>query len=78
MRDETEDDQDLLDEGDPQDAEPEITEELPQPQSGFDQVVDEVLAGKWGSGQERRLRLSEAGINHAAVQKEVVRRINKR
>lgn len=44
----------------------------------IDLVVDEVLEGKWGTGQARRLRLSQAGIDHREVQAEIVRRRNPR
>ena len=32
------------------------------------QVAAEVLMGKWGNGNERRRRLTEAGYNYDAVQ----------
>ena len=32
-------------------------------------IAKEVLAGKWGSGKERKKRLKAAGYNYAAVQK---------
>jgi len=54
----------------------EESEELPTPETGFDRVVDQVLRGEWGKGQDRRLRLSQAGIDHVAVQKEILRRMN--
>lgn len=44
----------------------------------FADLVDEVLAGKWGNGQDRRRRLAEAGFDHVAVQKEIVKRANNR
>ena len=36
-----------------------------------DQIADEVLAGKWGNGDERKKRLTDAGYDYAAVQKKV-------
>lgn len=33
-----------------------------------DELVDEVLAGKWGNGQERKDRLTAAGYDYATVQ----------
>lgn len=39
-------------------------------------IVDSVLAGEWGKGQERRLRLRAAGHDHRKVQAEIVRRHN--
>lgn len=41
-------------------------------------VVDQVIAGEYGTGQDRRRRLEEAGIDHRLVQKELVRRMNHR
>lgn len=35
------------------------------------QLVDEVLAGKWGVGSERRSRLTQAGYDYDTVQKAV-------
>ena len=32
-------------------------------------IAKEVLAGKWGSGKERKKRLKAAGYNYAAIQK---------
>lgn len=37
------------------------------------QVAKEVLAGKWGNGNERKTRLAAAGYDYAAVQREVNR-----
>lgn len=36
-----------------------------------DQLAQEVLEGKWGNGQERRERLTNAGYSYAAVQAKV-------
>ena len=36
-------------------------------------IAQEVIAGKWGSGDERKKRLQAAGYNYDAVQKEVNR-----
>ena len=36
-------------------------------------IAQEVIAGLWGTGQDRRLRLTEAGYNPRDVEKEVVR-----
>lgn len=46
--------------------------------NNLDVVIDEIIAGQWGSGQDRRRRLEEAGYSHALVQKELVRRVNHR
>lgn len=40
------------------------------------QLAREVLKGKWGNGSERKKRLTEAGYDYAAVQKEVNRLCN--
>ena len=45
---------------------------------GFDDLVDQVLAGEWGTGQDRRNRLAKAGFDHRLVQAEIVRRANHR
>ena len=44
----------------------------------FDQVVEEVLKGEWGVGQEQRQRLSAAGFNHNEVRKAVTRLRNQK
>lgn len=36
-----------------------------------EQLAREVIAGKWGSGQERKDRLTKAGYDYSAVQKKV-------
>ena len=36
-----------------------------------DELAKEVLAGKWGSGQDRKNKLTEAGYDYDAVQKRV-------
>lgn len=38
------------------------------PQKTVDELVDEVLAGQWGNGQERKDRLTAAGYDYATVQ----------
>jgi len=35
------------------------------------ELAQEVLAGKWGNGQERKTKLTQAGYDYNAVQKEV-------
>lgn len=37
------------------------------------QIAEEVMNGKWGNGEERKKRLTEAGYNYSEVQKEVNR-----
>ncbi|NCB92515.1 MAG: hypothetical protein EOM40_08065 [Clostridia bacterium] len=35
------------------------------------EVAKEVIAGKWGNGDERKANLTQAGYDYAAVQAEV-------
>lgn len=39
------------------------------------EIADEVIAGKWGAGEERRRRLTEAGYDYNAVQAIVEKKI---
>lgn len=39
------------------------------------QLADEVIAGKWGNGSDRKARLEAAGYDYSAVQAEVNRRL---
>ena len=41
------------------------------PQKSVDELAREVIAGKWGSGEERRKKLAAAGYNYSAVQDRV-------
>lgn len=41
----------------------------------LDQIARQVIAGSWGSGDDRRRRLTNAGYNAAAVQAEVNRQL---
>lgn len=41
-------------------------------------VAREVLAGKWGTGQERRIALADAGYDPNAVKDEISRVVNNR
>lgn len=36
-----------------------------------DQLADEVIAGQWGNGEDRKKRLTDAGYNYNAVQNAV-------
>ena len=49
------------------------TPEPVAPTKSITEVAQEVLDGKWGNGNERKKRLTEAGYNYAAVQAEVNR-----
>lgn len=40
-----------------------------------EQVADEVIAGKWGNGTDRKLRLTAAGYNYEEVQKIVNKKV---
>lgn len=42
----------------------------PQPKP-IEQIADEVIAGQWGNGSDRKKRLIDAGYNYDAVQKAV-------
>lgn len=46
-------------------------EEKPQPTKSIDELAQEVIDGKWGNGEERKTRLTEAGYDASAVQKRV-------
>ena len=43
----------------------------PKPTKTIEQLADEVIAGKWGNGQDRINRLKAAGYNPSAVQTRV-------
>jgi len=43
----------------------------PTPKKSNEEIAKEVLAGKWGNGDERKRRLTEVGYNYADVQKAV-------
>lgn len=47
-----------------------------KPSKTVTEVAQEVLEGKWGNGQERYVRLTKAGYDYNAVQKEVNRLVN--
>lgn len=47
----------------------------PQPKP-IDQIADEVIAGQWGNGADRKKRLTDAGYNYDAVQKAVNQKVN--
>jgi CW_7 repeat len=44
-----------------------------QPNKSLEEVAQEAVAGKWGVGQERRLKLQQAGYDPREVEAEVVR-----
>ncbi|WP_295749389.1 N-acetylmuramoyl-L-alanine amidase [uncultured Holdemanella sp.] len=43
----------------------------PKPTKTIDQLADEVIAGKWGNGADRKNRLTSAGYNYDVVQAKV-------
>lgn len=48
-----------------------------KPQSKpIDQIADEVIAGQWGNGEDRKNRLTQAGYDYNAVQKAVNQKMN--
>ena len=53
-------------------------DEQPHPEGGkeLEAVAREVLDGKWGRGQERRMRLADAGYDAAEVDAAVVKLLN--
>ena len=50
-------------------------EKIPTTQDGIWQVVEDVIHGKYGNGNERKRRLAEAGYDYAYVQKKVNERL---
>lgn len=49
----------------------------PQPKP-IDQIADEVIAGQWGNGADRKKRLTDAGYNYDAVQNAVNAKLAKK
>lgn len=49
----------------------------PQPKP-IDQIADEVIAGQWGNGEDRKNRLTQAGYNYNAVQNAVNAKLTKK
>ena len=39
--------------------------------NNLDEIAQEVIQGKWGNGQERVNRLTNAGYNYSEIQKKV-------
>lgn len=62
----------------PEPEEVQLADQVVEHPTSLNDVVDQVVAGEWGKGQDRRQRLDKAGIDHVAVQKELVRRMNHR
>ena len=47
------------------------TKPKPKKKKSIETIAHEVIAGKWGTGSDRKKKLKEAGYNYEAVQKEV-------
>lgn len=48
---------------------PSVTEPTPAPaKKSNEEVANEVIAGKWGNGEDRKQRLTNAGYDYSAVQ----------
>ena len=66
----------------PEPEEVQLADQVEEPpavsNTDYERIVNQVVAGEWGKGQDRRQRLEAAGIDHVAVQKELVRRMNHR
>ena len=45
--------------------------EVPTPTKSIDEIAREVIAGKWGNGDDRKNRLNNAGYNYSEVQAKV-------
>ena len=43
----------------------------PQPQKSVNEIAQEVIAGQWGNGEDRKNRITEAGYNYNEVQNKV-------
>lgn len=48
-----------------------VVEYVKEPTKSIDEVAQEVIAGKWGNGQERANRLRSAGYSYTQVQNRV-------
>lgn len=50
-------------------------EPTPAPKKSNEEIAQEVIAGKWGNGEERKKRLTDAGYDYQAVQDIVNKKI---
>ena len=48
-----------------------------EPRKSIDEIAKEVRAGKWGNGNARKINLTNAGYDYAAVQAKVTELVNK-
>lgn len=46
-----------------------VIKPIPTPQASNEEIADEVIAGKWGNGDDRKQRLKAAGYNYDEIQK---------
>jgi N-acetylmuramoyl-L-alanine amidase CwlA len=54
-----------------------IEDKLSPKRKTVEELAQEVLQGKWGNGNDRRIRLTQAGHNYKAVQAEVNKLVGK-
>lgn len=54
------------------------TQKVDKSKKSISDLADEVIAGKWGNGDLRRLRLEEAGYDYKKVQKEVNKKLRRK
>lgn len=47
------------------------------PKKPIDEIVDEVIAGKWGNGEDRKGNLENAGYNYSEIQAKVNEKLKK-
>lgn len=52
-----------------------ITSKPTTPSKSNEEIANEVIAGKWGNGQDRRNKLAQAGYNYDAIQKIVNKKL---
>lgn len=49
-----------------------------KPKKSVTEIADEVIAGKWGNGDERKAKLEAAGYNYNEIQSKVNEKLNKK
>lgn len=55
-----------------------LTVAKPAKLKSSDKIADEVIAGKWGNGEERKARLTAAGYDYNEIQNKVNEKLNKK
>lgn len=86
MKDSGEPEESVTSDSEPQDTTPTKSDEpstlsadsVSETEPDLSAIVEEVARGEWGVGQDRRLRLAQAGYDHRLIQKKLVERANKR